>query len=57
MCKRTTCVIVTLVIVAGWMGSTAMGQVPDKNGLVLWLDASQDRHDRERRRRQSQPVE
>ncbi len=41
MCKRTTCAVVTLMVVAGWMGSTAMGQVPDKNGLVLWLDASQ----------------
>ncbi len=41
MCKRTTCVIVALLVVAGWMGATAVGQVPDKNGLVLWLDASQ----------------
>jgi len=41
MCKRTTRVVVPLVLVAGWMGSTTMGQAPDKTGLVLWLDASQ----------------
>jgi hypothetical protein len=40
MCKRTTCVMVTLLIVTGWLGSIAMGQAPDRNGLVLWLDAS-----------------
>jgi len=31
---------VTLLLMASWMGSTAMGQGPDKNGLILWLDAT-----------------